>query len=59
MSLKIKGTEEPSHEIDLEQADNRVRVRIDGEIMATFKDNGEFVFYGHSSQKILEARWKE
>lgn len=58
MKLKIKGEEDKEvKEISLERSGDCVKVRIDGEIVVTFWDDGESYFYGQGNLIRYEGKW--
>jgi len=58
--LKIKSSEDIEEEgiIALERWSNCVTVKIDGIIMATFFDDGKFVFHGQGRNKFV-GNWQD
>jgi len=58
MKLKIKDSEEEESIIALEKWSDSIGVKIDGETVATFFDNGEFIFHGQGRNKFI-GNWQD
>ena len=59
MTLTIKNHDANKEEIELTMSGNDADVKIDGELMACFYKNGEFIFYGKGDDARFVGRWKE
>lgn len=57
--LKIKGTQSEDNKIELEKYEDRIRVLIDGCMVAVFWDDGKFEFYGQGWPMRHEGKWDE
>ena len=59
MMMKLKTSSEENKLIELKEDYDNVYVKIDGEIVARFMDNGEFEFYGQDSSVRLKGHWNK
>ena len=55
MKLKIKGKEKEKI-IELEQGQEYVYVRIEGELIAKFSNDGDFKFFGQNNESQYEGK---
>ena len=58
MKLKIKSSEKEKN-IELQDDGYNVSVKIDGEVVARFRHDGNFEFYGQDSDSKFEGKWNE
>lgn len=57
--LKIKGkNEEKVDEIEMERWSKSIGIRINDETVATFFDDGKFIFHGQENDRY-EGKWNE
>lgn len=55
--LRIKSVEKEKEIIELTSDNRNVEVRIDGEVVARFFNDGRFSYYGRGPVSLFEGRW--
>ncbi|KKL64763.1 hypothetical protein LCGC14_2161720 [marine sediment metagenome] len=57
MTLLLKAGKPENHILELVREGDNIEVHMDGECVAEFRDNGEFILHGIDSSNRFDGRW--